>query len=258
MNADYNSLESVVSLIVQSGLNKFKITRPNSPKNSIPVYESINTNSNADAVSKFKSWADLIENTNPYEMLLFDSIDAANTDDVKGKKKIVRFTFTLNGGYRNNTPVTISGNSNNNVDQSTLIKQIVAEMQANQKEDRLSKLEQKIDSILNGDDEDDEDQYQPFDVNGLVLGVNTIINNIKGIKNQNTPAAALNGPEEQNMQGGKRKLTDEQTKRLMDALNVLKDIDPEIDQNIYKLALIAQKKPDMYKMAIQYLNSITV
>lgn len=48
----------------------------------------------------------------------------------------------------------------------------------------------------------------------------------------------------------------ERKTKMLNAVNLLMKLDPEFPENISSLATLAQNKPDMYKMAVQYLKSI--
>lgn len=80
---------------------------------------------------------------------------------------------------------------------------------------------------------------------GLLSGVSSMF------KGQNAPVMPMNGVSsevESNISDRKAKM--------VNAVNTLMKLDPDFPENISSLALLCQAKPDMYKMAVQYLKSM--
>jgi hypothetical protein len=84
---------------------------------------------------------------------------------------------------------------------------------------------------------------------------------IQGIINQVLPTfmagfagqSPMNGISEPMTQDNK---SNNQKQEIINAVNRLMQIDPNFAKNIAALAVLAEKKPDVYKMAVQYLNGL--
>jgi len=261
MQTDYNSIESVTMLIKNSGLKKFKIQRVGAQKNSAPIFESLSTTSTDSAIEKFNQWATLIENSNPYEMLLFDDENSTLNDDqnVKSKKgKLIRFTFSLNGYSNRGQSANINGS--NPINQQDLVKQVVDALKGDAILNKLELMEKRIQEMEEEEEEEEEEEpsqningsWTPDKVTSVINGIHLLIDKIKEPVKQ--PSTAINGAEEtksQNTNG--TKLSAEEMERVQQAINILKNHDPEIGTHLLKLAAIAKNNPSKYKMALSFL-----
>lgn len=252
METDYTGVKSVAQIIEHTGLTKFIISRIASTRNSAPVYEFLTGTSNAKALDAFNKWASITENTNLYEMLLFNELvtNGEEADEEKkahnrNKSKSLKFTFTLTKQVPyNQQPQT------QNIDvaqaiENALLKhtQLTEEKESNRK---IQALETKIDALINAadDDDDDNDDEQLSGLNNPNL-VN-LIGLLTKLTGQKTTPPPINGI----------KLSDEKIKNINAAIKKLYKYDDEIDSDLLKLAEIAENNNATFKMLLNSLRTM--
>lgn len=262
MNVDYRGKDAVISAMKQSGLKKFRIQRPGAQKNATPVFECYTATSNNDVVSKFESWAAVIENNNPYEMVMFDNEDTLSDDSGKRKGKSMRFTFSL-GTYSNVQPAAVMSGANN-ISTDQLVEAVAKKLQENQILNALGAINERLDAIEDGDDNDEEEEEEDagFDPHKAMMAFNMMLDKIQKMRETPTKAALAGADEKENekeKQPGENnasKISDEDRGRLNKALNVLRQNDPDFISNLEKLSKLAAKNKKTYKMAVEYLNAM--
>ncbi len=115
-------------------------------------------------------------------------------------------------------------------------------------QDRLEKMEQEHSKAtgMNGVLSTLGEQFKdPSVLLGLLAGVG---NMFKSQPSNVMPMNGVSGEVEANISDRKAKM--------VSAVNTLMRLDPDFPENIASLATLAQNKPDMYKMAVQYLKSM--
>lgn len=115
-------------------------------------------------------------------------------------------------------------------------------------QDRLEKMEQEHQKAtgMNGVLSTLGEQFKdPSVLLGLLAGVGNLF---KSPQQNVMPMNGVSSEVESNISDRKAKM--------VAAVNTLMKLDPDFPENIASLATLAQTKPDMYKMAVQYLKSM--
>lgn len=246
MQVDYTGASSISALIEHTGLTKFVITRVGVHKNSVPVFEHLERGTTDKTINAFSRWAAISDNCLPYEMELFNDLDDLQEETAKTKKsrgKSLKFTFCLNKeqSYQHQPqqgPVNVS----------EAIENALLKMQVKNNENellkRLEALDEKVNNALLGDDDDDDDDTEQLaGINNpavtSLLGLLT-----KALSNKTAPAPAVNG------------INDNQKANISRAINTLAKYDENIDQDLLKLAAIAENNNAMFNMLLNSLRSM--
>lgn len=255
VNVDIVGLDAVCKMIQQTNLKKFIVYAQGSGKGSIPKYECTGTTNNTQAIKCFKDWATniLMYNTNSaqtYDILLFDTINDVDSDETNKRTNKVRFSFALaNGvsgfnGFNNNAPPPQQLDIETQIQkgiETALLKKEVEELRAFKKEVE--------------EDEDDEDDDQP-DLLDKIAGIMQQVNLSK-------QAAEVSGDLDDDQVVSEKinkTFTDEQkTKKLENqrqALKILWSKNKNLDEDLLRLADLAQNNPILFKMTIQKLRNM--
>lgn len=257
MEVDYTGAQTVASVIKNTKLSKFIIYKAGTSRNSVPVLDFSHGTSPDNAIEAFEDWAKLANNGNPYEMILFKKDGDQDPDAIPGKKKdkLIKFSFCLNGsgssnnpysGYGNNVPIgLIMENANLKADQK--VNQMMFQMQMDEMKRRMDELE-----------EEDDDSGELAGLGKLNDWMPILVEHLTG-KKVPSSTSTINGPLEssqQQTQTPKHVLTVPQVENIKKAIAVLAEHNPQIDQDLLKLAAIAQQKPDTYKFLINSLRSM--
>lgn len=253
MQIDVIGLENVVSYIQATKLSKFVIQRVGSNAQAIPIFECIDSDSNANAVNEFTKWAAVMNNATPYKITLFDFAEI--TTDANGQTKVQKskaktgkteVTFIINA----TAPTTQANqqqhtNTNQGFDIASLRADIINEISKKQEENailaEIRELKQKF-ADLDAEEEEEEEEE-----NGALGGVDasqlgSIMTLVNMLKAQSAPAT-ING-------------IDEQKENINKAIRILYKHDKSLDTDLLKLAELAETKPDTFKMLLQTLRSM--
>jgi hypothetical protein len=247
MQTDYVGSQAIVSLIEQTNLCKFVISRiGNSTKNNIPVFEFIEKGSCDKCISAFVKWSQIADNNLPYEMKLFNTIEDSemNGEELRNKKqgKVLVFTFCLNK-EQNFSP---QHQGNQNIDVNMAIENALMKYQAKANEnallDKLNAMELKLNQLEEEDDDDDESELSGLQ-NPNMLNLLGLLSKALG-GNNNKSSAVING------------LNDVKIANINKAVKILAKYDDEIDTDLLKLSSLAESNPDTFNMLLKTLRSM--
>ena len=259
MQADYLGHENVSRAIELSKLTKFTISRAGNNGLFTPIFECLDSDSNANAVEQFNEVAKILNTNIPYKITLFDfaEIDTDENGTQKIKKrgggrdhKKNTFTFILNNTALNYQANQQQIQNNLGVDLANLRADIIKEISKQQEENailkEISELKKKFAEL----DEEEEEEEEEKSVNGLTPDMAQQFAQIMGIinmfKKPNTPPT-INGTEET---GNNFK------ENINKALKVLYKHDKNLDTDLLKLSEIAENKPDTFNMLINTLRQM--
>lgn len=242
MEVDILGADNVAEFIKTTGLTKFSIDRIGSSRGNLPIFEVLNSTTNDKAVSEFKRWAQIINNSNAYKLTLFDKVE--NVLDENGEER------TLKSKSKNNKSEIyfklkaeeagqITGASANNYED--IKRQVLADIQ---NEQRIKALEDKIKEL-----EEETEEEEAEDLSGLSgLNLPNILNAINAIKSMNSQPnnTAINGVNENNT-----KLAN-----INKAIKILHKHDASIDTDLLKLAEIAEENPAMFNTLLTTLRKM--
>ena len=264
MEVDLTGIDKVVNHIKLTGLTKFTIERLGTNKGTIPVYELLNSNTNDKAVNTFINWAENVNGTMPYKLTLFDKIETSideqgNEKRTKSKNKAetsqilfrVNNTEFANGSGYLNTQYNVNGL----VDRQSIRNEVLGEIQREQEEQTLkaqiSALSAKVDALLNGDE--DEDEEESIEANNLLSAQNlgNIMNLITGIKNMTNNSAQINGVETASVDTQAEFKTN-----INKAIKILYKNNPNVDKDLLKLADLSEKQPATFNMLLNSLRQM--
>lgn len=256
MQVDVIGLENVISYIQATKLSKFVIQRAGSNAQAIPIFECIDSDSNANAINEFTKWASVMNNATPYKITLFDFAeiitDASGQTKVqksKNKSGKTEILFVINAAGQvnqaNQSTITPSM-GNGGFDLQSLRADIINEISKKQEESailtEIKALKQRF-AELDAEEEEEEEEEETNAMGGVdasQLGqIMTLVNMLKG---QSKPAT-ING-------------IDEQRDNINKAIKILYKHDKSLDTDLLKLAEIAETKPDMFKTLISTLRSM--
>jgi hypothetical protein len=258
-NIDIVGIENVQKYIKASKLSKFTISRANTNGSYLSVFECLNSNNNETAVNEFTRWAEIINNSMPYKIVLFDFAEVT-TDDygndkikkAKGKSGKMESIFIINQthSYVNNQQPTKELNMG--FDLQAMRNDIINEISKKQEENailtEIRNLSQRLNNLESEEEEEEEEKPNIAGVNMEQIG--QIMGLLNMFKPTNTPPV-INGTETQ---------SDEQKTVFKDNLNkaikVLYKHDKQLDVDLLKLSEIAENKPDTFNMLISTLRSM--
>lgn len=246
MNVDYIGSQSVAQLIEMTGLTKFIISRVGQHKNVVPVYEHIVSGSNDKAVNSFVRWSQLTNNSLPYEMALFNSVEDSELsgEEVRNKKqgKILRFTFCLN----EEKSFQEKQGQQQNVDVAMIVENALMKMQNAHNESalmkKLTELEQKIADYESEEEEEGDDLNQLSGSNNMTAILGLLANALGS--GPAKPTTTING------------LNPDQIGNIQRAIKTLSKYDDQIDTDLLKLSSIAETNPTTFKMLLNTLRSM--
>jgi len=257
MQVDLIGIDKVVNHIRLTGLTKFTIERLGTNKGTIPVYELLNSNTNDKAINTFINWAENINGDMPYKLTLFDKIETSideqgNEKRTKSKNKAetsqILFRVNNTDFTNSNAYLNTQHNMNGLVDRQAIRNEVLGEIQREQEEQTLkaqiSALSAKVDALLNGDDEEEEDIEAESLLSAQNLG--NIMNLITGLKNMTNNKAQINGVETE---------TDFKT-NINKAIKILYKNNPSVDKDLLKLADLSEKQPATFNMLLNSLRQM--
>lgn len=260
MQIDIIGTENVVKYIEASKLTKFTISRIGTSNSALPIYECIDSDSNANAVSEFMKFASVFNNSTPYKITLFNFAikEIDENGQMKVKKQITRgekfeCSFILNTNFQSGqTSQQTNVNHQGGFDFAGLKDSIINEISKKQEENailnEIKELKSKF-AELEEEDEEEEKENKDLEIAGMKPDQLTqlfgLIGMLKG-NNQNPPA--INGDANQ----------DAETKRvnINNAIRVLYKHDKQLDTDLLKLANLAENKPDTFVMLLDMLRKM--
>jgi len=249
MQVDVIGIENILKYIEAAKLSKFTIMRIGNSGASTPVFECIESDSNANAVNEFKRWAEVVNNSIPYKILLFDfaevNIDEAGAKNIKksrNKGNKMEFNFVINTApsYQTN-PEQKSQINGGGFDLASLRADIINELHKKQEESAiLTEIKQLSNRLtLIEEEEEEEEESAIAGDNSQITQLLGLINMFKG--DQKPPV--ING-------------IDEQRDNINKAIKILYKNDPALDQDLLKLAKLSEEKPDTFNMLLKTLRSM--
>lgn len=246
MQTDYTGSPAIITLIEQTGLTKFVISRIGNNKNSIPIYEFTDRSSVDSCIAAFEKWSQIADNSLPYSMRLFNTkedCEFTGEKDVKAKGKVICFTFCLNK-EQNYSSVQ---NQNQNVDVAQAIELALLKMQTKNNESlllqKLTDMENKIAELESDDDDDIDDAALSGLNNPAIVNLLGMLGKALG-GNKSAAPTTING------------LNDVKIANINRAVKILAKYDDEIDTDLLKLSSIAETQPATFKMLIASLRTM--
>ena len=248
MEVDYIGANSVANLIEITGLTKFVISRIGQHKNVVPIFEHISAGSNEKAINAFTRWATLTDNSLPYEMNLFNSIEDSeiNGEEVRNKKqgKVLRFTFCL--VKKQEIDFRQQPQQPQQIDVAMAIENALMKMQAKNNESelikRLDAMQAKIDAYESEDFEEEDAELNGVGSPNMTQLITLLAPLLSG--NKKTAPTTING------------LNNDQIGNINRAVKLLAKYDDQIDTDLLKLASIAENSPDTFKMLLGTLRTM--
>lgn len=258
-NIDIVGIDNVQKYIKASKLSKFTISRANTNGSYLSVFECLNSSNNETAVNEFTRWAEIINNSMPYKIVLFDFAEVT-TDDygndkvkkTKGKSGKMESIFVINQSHSfvNNQQPTKENNIG--FDLQAMRNDIINEISKKQEENailtEIRNLSQRLNNLETEEEEEEEEKPNIAGVNMEQIG--QIMGLLNMFKPTSTPPT-INGTETQ---------SDERKQVFKDNLNkaikVLYKYDTQLDLDLLKLSEIAENKPDTFNMLISTLRNM--
>ena len=255
MQIDILGLENICKYIEATKLSKFTIQRGGSGQ-YIPVFECINSDSNANALHEFKKWADVVNQNIPYKIVLFDFAeiiqDENGADKIKkskSKSNKMEAVFMINSALTsmqtNQTNQTQQNNFGN--DLQTLRADIIKEIsQANEKNEILNHIK-SLEAKINLMEEEDEEEEDEIEEEGSIAGIkpsqlSQIASLVAMFKTPSQPPV-ING-------------VDEVKDNINNAIKRLYKINKNLDTDLLKLAEIGETKPELFNMLLENLRTL--
>lgn len=257
-NVDIVGIDNVIKYIKASKLSKFTISRANTNGSYLSVFECLNSNNNENAVNEFTRWAEIINNSMPYKIVLFDFAEVT-TDDfgndkikkAKGKSGKMESIFIINNlhSFVNNQQPTKENNIG--FDLQSMRNDIINEISKKQEENAILTEIRALSTRLNNLETDEEEEEEKPNIGGVNMEqISQIMGLLNMFKPTNTPPV-INGTETQ---------IDERkqmfTFNLNKAIKVLYKYDTQLDLDLLKLSEIAENKPETFNMLISTLRSM--
>jgi hypothetical protein len=257
-NVDIIGIDNVIKYIKASKLSKFTISRANTNGSYLSVFECLNSNNNENAVNEFTRWAEIINNSMPYKIVLFDFAEVT-TDDygndkvkkTKGKSGKMESIFLINQSHSfvNNQ----QGTKDNNIgfDLQSMRNDIINEISKKQEENIILTEIRNLSQRLNNLENEEEEEEEKPNIGGVNMEqIGQIMGLLNMFKPTNTPPV-INGTETQSEQH-KQVFKDNLNK----AIKVLYKYDTQLDLDLLKLSEIAENKPDTFNMLISTLRNM--
>lgn len=260
MEVDFLGRAAVCSFIAQTGLTQFIIQKIGAAKNSAPIFSFVDNKTNGRAVEEFSRFANSINSSQPYEMVLFNNIDELDQDEStqyerKKKSKMIRFTFQLK---EDKSVGSIS-------DPKELFAGMLNEMKREQENNALlaeiRELKAKIDKIETEEEEEEEEAEQVGNLN--IMGGLTL-NHVDGILARLAAYGIIKAPQGQPTPTNAQFAGDQTTAQEIDvkktniekAVNILYKYDKDLDTDLLKLASVAENNNALFNVILQQLRSM--
>jgi hypothetical protein len=253
MQVDIIGIDNVLKYIESTKKSKFSIYRASGTNGAyMPVFECLESDSNVTAVSKFRDWAEVVNNNVPYKLLVYDFAEISINED--GSKKIkktgdrsgkMESVFILNNTFTQGAQANQQNQVNaGGYDLAALRESIINDLAKKNEENAILKEIAELRARFTEMDEEDEEEED-----NSVAGIQPDqIAQIMGLVNmfKNGSPAILNGTEEQ----GTR------TENINKAIKILYKHDKSLDTDLLKLAEIAENKTETFNMLINTLRSM--
>lgn len=244
--ADVYGLNSVASLIENSGKSKFIIRRAGSK--GAPLWEFSDIKGSPQrAKSEFQNWANTLlssgRNSNVYQISLFNTEeDQDGASKTKSKEKPFLFTFALSKEQSYQGEVISQDKSNNSISNDNLVNAVRLVMKEQQESEitrKLAEIEERFEEMdqeaVNGTGNNNNDTMS------MILGA------LAGLLNKNQPVA------NQGLAG----LPDESERELLkNSINRLYKLDKDLAQDLNKLAEIGEKNPSQFNFLLNALRNM--
>lgn len=259
---DLIGVKAITLLIQQANLTKFIIQKYGSPKGTLPVFESLDNKTVDKAVTSFSHWANIVLMGNPnnetiYEINLFneENFDPDNDEEIttpklkvgKSKKDKIKFNFMLcslgervNGSSRESSGTSSPGSLNIDQVKDIISQSIKTHLEREEREelmDRIGTLEETLLQIA--EQKAEVPETDPIDRISKIIDKIGLMNMQKG---NNT--AVVNGDP------GTRK------EMLLNAINELQKVDPNLPEHLDKLKTIAVTDPAQFKQFLKILETL--
>jgi len=253
MEVDVIGIDNVIENIKLTGLTKFSIDRVGSSKNTLPIYELLNSNSNDKAVIEFRKWANIYNNSIPYKITLFNKLETAvdefgneKTSKSKGKTEKAEFYFRINENPSNLSYGTQTDNLNGVADRETIRREILKENDENEIKNQIANLSSKIDKMMSEEEEEEEEEKSVLEgLNGINIA--NIVTLLQGLNLMKAPAKqAINGIDDNS----------EFKTNINKAIKTLYKNNPKLDSDLLKLADISETNPSMFNMLLNTLRTM--
>jgi hypothetical protein len=281
---EYLGIEAVANAIQQSKLTKMVIVRVSDGKRSVPVFENLHCDSNGKLVESFKKWAYNILQSNPtnnttYEILLGNekSLDTSDeeaqefaSEEYRPKLKTsgrgvskMRFLFQLsNGNPYINAPQlqSLNGNYVSKDEISNIVAEALAKQAEKDKQDKLLKRIDELEQIINGENEDYEEDENIDKVDRIMDRGERILDRLENWgkkkkvveeKKEVEKAEAVNGVSDISKATGR-----DIKANINKAITTLYKHNKDLDLDLLKLAEIAEKNALYFKTMIKSLREL--
>lgn len=260
-NVDIVGIENVQKYIKASKLSKFTISRANTNGSYLSVFECLNSSNNENAVNEFTRWAEIINNSMPYKIVLFDFAEVT-TDDygndkvkkTKGKSGKMESVFVINQSHSFVNNQQVNKESNIGFDLQAMRNDIINEISKKQEENailtEIRNLSTRLNNLETQEEEEEEEEQKP-NIGGIGMEQ---IGQIMGLLNMFKPTTTppvINGTETQSDEA-KQVFNSNLNK----AIKTLYKYDKQLDLDLLKLSEIAENKPDMFNMLISTLRNM--
>ena len=257
---DVIGVQSVCALIEQIGLKKFTVSRPNTHKNSMPVFECLKTNTVDGAIDAFKNWSSNMlngsTNCNAYELVLFDTIENVELDESDNKKKRaqrVKFTFALSA-QQSHFSRGEETRTNDNKSVAELVQMAVANAMAARDNQDLKKEIDELRARLDEEEEEEEEEEENNGSLGALAEVNALLDRVGMFGNKKETALA--GTETTPAPETKPTISPEQIANINKAVKILCNHDARLDQDLLKLAAVAEGNPKQFAFLLNALRNM--
>jgi len=273
LGVDLLGIQSVASVIRQSKLPRFFITRYEAGKGSTPLFEVSDSTNVETAVKRFIEWGNTVllgnpNNDNKYEIVLHEKDyenlqeEELQTNGVPKRDRLhrVRFSFMLRQPMIGENTAIINGMPKymqpqytplpppQQIDTSKYIS--VDEFNSRLQEKLvLEKMRMELEALKKErKEEEEEEEEQPSALTKIGSLMLERLFPIAPVSNPNTNTnnVAINGFADFN---------DDELDRIDAAIDKMRKIDPEIILHLEKLANISEKNPQQFMGLISMLNN---
>jgi len=254
-NVDIIGLDNVIKYIKASKLSKFTIQRAGNNGSYMSVFECINSNSNEHAINEFSAWAEVVNNSMPYKIVLFDFAEVI-TDDTgesrvkksKSKSGKMESIFIINPVH-SGAHSTTHKHEGMGFDAATMRQDIINELAKQQEQNavlnEIKKLSERLEKIEE-EEEEEEEETKSNTIGGIDMSqMAQIMGLINMFKGNNTPPV-INGIDD----------TEDKKNNIVKAINILHKNDPLLDIHLLKLADLSINKPETFKMMLGMLDNM--
>lgn len=254
MQVDIIGIENVLKYIEGARKTKFSIYRATGTNGAyMPVFECLESDTNVNAVAKFRDWAELVNNNVPYKLIVYDFAEVTIAED--GTKKIkkaaerngkMESVFILNNTFTQGQQTNQQNQTNTGgYDLTALRESIIVEISKKNEESAILREIADLRQRFNEMDADEEEEEEENSVAGIKPEQIAQIMGLVNMFKSGAPAV-LNGAEEQNTK----------TENINKAIKILYKYDKSLDTDLLKLAEIAENKTETFNMLISTLRSM--